>query len=215
MSTSVISGREVKPFTDEERAFAAQHHGLVDKYLSRFRLPADEWYDVAVFGFLRATRNWIRRPELHKYQFSTIAFRAMSSSVLSERDMQNRRIQTMSLDAVLQGTDNFTLADVVTERHLNFVPYLMEDEMKITYNVELPKFTSNKETSEENKAVMNFLKSNFENLCFEYDMDKEAKNRASAMREFRKRKGWQNFYNINRVGNKVYVTRGEKEVPRE
>lgn len=159
MSTSVISGKKAKPFTDEERAFAAQHHGLVERYLSKFHLPADEWYDVAVFGFLRATRNWIRRPELHKYQFSTIAFRSMSSSVFTERNKQSRRIQTVSLDAVLPGTEHFTLADTISESHLHYVPYLTEDEMRITYNVDLPKFASNKEISKENKAVMNFLKS--------------------------------------------------------
>ena len=36
------------PLTDEERAFAAENHYIVEKYLNIRRLPRDEWYDVVI-----------------------------------------------------------------------------------------------------------------------------------------------------------------------
>ena len=67
-----------QPLTQEESDFAAAHHNLIGRYLRRARLPEDDFYDVAVFGYLRAVRKYLARPELRQYKFSTIAYRAMS-----------------------------------------------------------------------------------------------------------------------------------------
>ena len=40
--------------TQEQREFAAKNHEIVLSYLRGKRLDASEWYDVAVFGYLRA-----------------------------------------------------------------------------------------------------------------------------------------------------------------
>ena len=59
------------PLTAEESAFAAEHHHLLLSYLKKARLDFDEFYDIAVFGYLRAVRKYLARPELRAYQFST------------------------------------------------------------------------------------------------------------------------------------------------
>ena len=74
------------PLTAEESAFAAEHHHLLLSYLKKARLDFDEFYDIAVFGYLRAVRKYLARPELRAYQFSTIAFRAMSCDVHHSRE---------------------------------------------------------------------------------------------------------------------------------
>lgn len=108
------------PLTAEESAFAAEHHHLLLSYLKKARLDFDEFYDIAVFGYLRAVRKYLARPELRAYQFSTIAFRAMSCDVHHSREywLRGKRcgriVQTLNddqnaddlRDSVAEGVDN-------------------------------------------------------------------------------------------------------------
>lgn len=66
---------------------------------------------------------WFDRPDLYRYEFSTIAWNNMRSAVGHERQKQKRRIQTVSLDEPIPGTDGLTYADIVTEENLNYIPY--------------------------------------------------------------------------------------------
>ena len=45
------------PLTAEESAFAAEHHHLLLSYLKKARLDFDEFYDIAVFGYLPGTES--------------------------------------------------------------------------------------------------------------------------------------------------------------
>lgn len=99
--------------TQEQREFAAENHEIVLSYLRGKRLDASEWYDVAVFGYLRAVRKYTERPELQIYAFSTIAGRSMDTEISNERKKQHRRIQPLSLDAPLT-EDGLTLYDTIS-----------------------------------------------------------------------------------------------------
>ena len=99
--------------TQEQREFAAENHEIVLSYLRGKRLDASEWYDVAVFGYLRAGRKYTERPELQIYAFSTIAGRSMDTEISNERKKQHRRIQPLSLDAPLT-EDGLTLYDTIS-----------------------------------------------------------------------------------------------------
>lgn len=100
------------PLTPEQQELAAQQYKEIEKYLSRKKLDATEWYDVAAFGYLRAVRLYTERPDLRRYAFSTIAGHSMDSEIDKERKKQRRRIQPLSLDAELT-EDGFTLYDAV------------------------------------------------------------------------------------------------------
>ena len=79
------------PMTMDESAFAEEYHYLICSYLRKCKLPVDEFYDIAVFGYLRAVRKYLARPELReRYKFSTIAYRAMSCDVHHSREYWNR-----------------------------------------------------------------------------------------------------------------------------
>ena len=52
------------PLSRAESDFAAEHHDLIFSYLSQAGLPADDFYDIAVFGYLQAVRRYLARPEL-------------------------------------------------------------------------------------------------------------------------------------------------------
>lgn len=61
-------GKMTQPLTPEEKEFAEQYHPFVLRYLAIYKLPASEWYDVAIFGYFRAVRDWLSMPKLHKYK---------------------------------------------------------------------------------------------------------------------------------------------------
>ena len=63
------------PLTKEQQAFATDHHGLVYKFLNENRLPEDEFYDVVIFGYLKAVyRLFQLSSKLHKNSlFATIS----------------------------------------------------------------------------------------------------------------------------------------------
>ncbi len=99
--------------TQEQQAFAADHHNLVYTFLNEHRLPEDDYYDVAIFGYLRAVSNYFNRSELREYAFSTIAWHCMWSDVFNQFRKQrrlNRNAVTVSLDDIYD--DHPVLADV-------------------------------------------------------------------------------------------------------
>ena len=114
---------QLSPLTLAEQAVAEQNFSLVFRFLRAQRLPIDEWFDIVIFRYLLTVKNWFSRPELYKYEFSTIAWRAMSSAVYNERKKQGRRIQTISLDEPIPGTDGLTWGDIITEDNQNYSIY--------------------------------------------------------------------------------------------
>lgn len=108
---------KLSPLTAAERTVAEQHLNLVFRFLQVQRLPVDDWFDVVIFRYLLTVKNWFSRPDLYKYEFSTIAWRAMRSAVSNEREKQSRRIEIISLDAPIPSTDGLTLGDIITTDH--------------------------------------------------------------------------------------------------
>ncbi len=104
----------------EEQTFATENHYLIKMYLRIRRLPYDEWYDVVIFRYLLSVKRWFAISELHKYKFKTIVFYAMRSAIGNEQKKQRKQVQTVSLDAVIPGTDNLTLADILRNPNSDF-----------------------------------------------------------------------------------------------
>lgn len=103
------------PLTTEESDFAAEHHDVILRYLRKARLPYDEFYDIAVFGYLRAVRKYLARPELQQYQFTTIAFRAMSCDVHHSREYWMRAKRSATVTRLDEDSHTDDLRDTVTE----------------------------------------------------------------------------------------------------
>ena len=78
---------------------------------------------IIIFRYLLTVENWFRRPELYHYQFSTIAWHAMSSALHNDTQKKRRQIQTVSLDDMIPGCEDLTWGDVITEKNLEYVPY--------------------------------------------------------------------------------------------
>ena len=60
------------PLTKEQQEFAAEHHGLVYRFLNDNHLPEDEFYDVVIFPYLKAVRDYCDNTSAQEYSFSTI-----------------------------------------------------------------------------------------------------------------------------------------------
>ena len=71
------------PLTPEQGTFAAENHRLVLKFLNENHLPEDEYYDVVIFGYLRAVRRYFTEVGLRKYRFSTIAWNCMRVDLIN------------------------------------------------------------------------------------------------------------------------------------
>ena len=84
----IIMMQEV-PLTAEQRDFATEHHNLVYSFLNENQLSEDDYYDVVIFGYLNAVKDYFSRSNLQKYAFSTIAWRYMYRKLSNDYKRQS------------------------------------------------------------------------------------------------------------------------------
>ena len=103
------------PLTHEQRVFAAENHGLVHKFLRENRLPVDDFYDVVIFGYLRAVHRFFVEPELKKYSFATIAWNCMRVDLINFNKACNRQKRTAETVSIHVGLceDDIPLEDSI------------------------------------------------------------------------------------------------------
>ena len=109
----------------DENDFAEAHHEIVGRFLRQKRLPYDDYYDVVVFGFMRAVRQYCTRPELReKYDFNAMAWRKMTDDLYSHFKKQSRpsrKAVTVSFESIVYDGSTLTLTEAVAD------PYQMSD----------------------------------------------------------------------------------------
>lgn len=199
---------ETPTLTDAERLFATQYHHLIYEYLNIRKLSVDEYYDVVVFRYLRSVHRYFNEESLQDYNFRTIAFSAMRSAIGGEMKKAERRIQTISLDEEIPGTDGMTLLETVTYDNLNYL-YIGDDDMKVTYNVDVPErqFFRSASRSDEIIALEGFVVSKMKNMCFEYDTPDEAKKKLASIQSYKRKHNLASVFDSFRNGKCVYVVR--------
>lgn len=79
------------PLTEAQRRFAAQYHALIYGFLLEKKLEIREYYDIAAIGYLHAVQRYFTEKSLHRYRFSTIAWRSMNSSLNTFQRQEQRR----------------------------------------------------------------------------------------------------------------------------
>lgn len=65
---------DIRPLTKEQRRFAEENHHLVFTFLNQKDLPESAFYDVVIFGYLKAVQEYCEVQALHRFKFSTLAF---------------------------------------------------------------------------------------------------------------------------------------------
>ena len=58
---------DVRPLTKEQQRFAAENHHLVYAYLNEKKLPESVFYDVVIFGYLKAVQEYCEVKALHRF----------------------------------------------------------------------------------------------------------------------------------------------------
>lgn len=111
--------QKLTPLTEEEKEFAAENCWAIDWFFRISDYDAFDYYDVAMFGYLKAVKSWCTRVELHEYSFATIAKRMMAGYIGNERRKADRRIKAISLDAQLYDDERSLLDSITYEHYLN------------------------------------------------------------------------------------------------
>lgn len=102
---------------DCERTFAEENVKTIDRFLSYRKLDYDTYYDVVVFGFLKAVMQYLSVERLQQYQFSTIAWRKMDDEVWRYHRDQNRlkrKVVPLSMDAD-QPLESVSFYDIIPD----------------------------------------------------------------------------------------------------
>lgn len=103
---------KLEPMTDFERKFATENHNLVYGFLHRYGYSLEDYYDVAIFGFLKAVQIYNRREDLrNKYDFPFISWQYMRSEIGNYSRMEGAKKRkpsevVISLDAEYSETEN-------------------------------------------------------------------------------------------------------------
>ena len=108
--------------TERQQRFAEEHHNVLEDFLKYRGLSFDEYYDVVVFRFLRAVKQYDENAELRRYSFKTIAGNHMRSALgnyFAQQKRQCRNIQFLSLDFPLSCTGGLTLGDIIADESVN------------------------------------------------------------------------------------------------
>lgn len=103
------------PLTDEQRDYATEHHALVYKFLKDNHLSMDEFYDVIIFGYLRAVKRYLTESALRQYKFTTIAWSCMRVDLYNyykSNRCQKRTAEVLSIHIGI-GADSYSLEETV------------------------------------------------------------------------------------------------------
>lgn len=176
---------QLTPLTPEEKIFAEENHSALEWSMRVQRLD-DDLYDVAAMGYLLAVKKWFARPELHKWSFKTIVRQTIRGKISNEARKHKCRIQTVSLDEVIPGTEDFTYAETITYDNLSYLGKV-ETGMKISYDVAIPEAArTGRQLNVEAELILDFLAGKKKNLCLEFDTKEEAAKRCSCIRSYRR-----------------------------
>lgn len=103
----------LEPFRETEKKFAEEMHNLIYKYLREHGYNIEEYYDVALFGFLKAVQVYHRKEKSKgNYDFSYIAKQYMRAELSNQRKNDNRKKRKpleiiISLDADYIEEENY------------------------------------------------------------------------------------------------------------
>ena len=107
---------KLRQLTDIEQAFAEKHHDLIYAFLNEKGLDEDEYYDVVIFGYLRAVEEYCENPSYYKCSFSTLAWLEMKGALsnhLKKLTCAKRNTQTISFNDAVGGEDGLQIEYVM------------------------------------------------------------------------------------------------------
>ncbi len=107
---------DIQPLTRKQQKFAEENHDLVYAFLNQKGLPEETFYDVIIFGYLRAVQKYCDMPSLHEYRFSTIAWKHMNRSLSNHYkylSRPKRNAPTVSFDEPVGSETGLLWEDII------------------------------------------------------------------------------------------------------
>lgn len=108
---------DIRPLTREQQRFAEENHHLVFTFLNQKQLPESVFYDVVIFGYLKAVQEYCEVEALHRYKFSTLAFKRMRSSLSNYYKYLSRKKRcapTVSFNELIGNEDGLYREDIIS-----------------------------------------------------------------------------------------------------
>ncbi len=121
---------KLRPLTDEERRFASENHSLVFAFINEKALDENVFYDVVIFGYMRAVQEYISNSKACRYAFSTIAWKRMQRSVINYCHylMKPKRFaEIVSLTDPIDEASDLTWEDVLISEESKFLEFEMKE----------------------------------------------------------------------------------------
>lgn len=190
------------PLTPEEQQFAANNHDCL-QWAIRKQCLDRELTDIAALGYIHAVKKWFARPDLHKWSFRTIVNQTIRSHISSERRKQETRIQTVSLDAEIPGTDGLTYGDIITTDNIRY-QRREEKQVEIKFDERIPEAAKQRISSAAVEVLLEFLSSDHKTMAMTFIDKKEAASKAGTMRSWKKKNARTDF-NVYRLGETIYI----------
>ena len=99
--------------SETQRKLVEEKHDVMMQYLDKRNLPAEEYYDVVVFGFLRAVQSYEKNGKSESLEALAETFmeRVLEQYEHTQK-VRKSKIQILSLDALLSGADQPTFEQV-------------------------------------------------------------------------------------------------------
>lgn len=102
----------LEKLTAEEKTFAEENHNLIYSYLFNHGYSIEEYYSIAVFGYLKSVQIYHRREDIRaRFGFPYVAFQYMRTELANHFKRENARKRkpaepVLSLDG-MDGMENF------------------------------------------------------------------------------------------------------------
>lgn len=125
-----IQMKNMRILTEEQKIFAEQNHMLVERFLWKNHLERAEFYDVVIFGYLKAVQEFLEKPELSKYPFSSIAWRKMRYSMIKEYIYRNCPKRNAPMGTYREDYDYVFSREQILEQ-VNCVASELEDRVQL------------------------------------------------------------------------------------
>ena len=93
------------PLTPEQVCFAAKNHRLIYKYLKKRQLSKEEYYDIVVFGYLKAVQDYFCKEDMQQYAFSTICYQYMSREIYNYHRSLQRQLRLSNVVCIHSGQE--------------------------------------------------------------------------------------------------------------
>ena len=115
-----MSNYKLQPLTEEEKEMAEKYHNMVYAFLHQKGYDIEEYYDIAVMGYLKAVQKYFRDDNLKlKWSFKAICYNDMHREIGNQTKKENTKKRMpeggfTSLDLQLEDSNESFINSIVT-----------------------------------------------------------------------------------------------------